>query len=241
MKSVKSAIPSLITCIAILFGCISIVCSVNENLTLAAYFIIAAAVFDFLDGLFARMLNSITAFGKQLDSLADAVNFGVAPAMIMFRLMNGALYELPVESGFASSIFQYLPFLIVIFAALRLAKFNIDETQTKSFRGLPSPANALFIASLGVFSESGRMLPFQQLTGNLWFIVITIILLSVLMVANIRMFSLKFETYGLKNNGLRYFMLLVSLIILILTGIPGIAPVILLYVILSIGNNLVTR
>lgn len=241
MKSIKTAIPSLITCTAVFMGCISIVHSVNHNLELAGYFILAAAVLDFFDGMFARLLNAITAFGKQMDSLADAVNFGVAPAMIMFRLIESAIGSTPGTSDFATLVFQYLPFLIVIFAILRLAKFNIDETQAKSFRGLPSPANALFVAALGVASQSSRLPVLQQLSENLWFNVFTVIFLSFLMVSNIRMFSLKFETYDFKNNWLRYIMLVSALVILVFYGIPGIAPVIILYFILSISKILTGR
>ncbi|MFO7655725.1 MAG: CDP-diacylglycerol--serine O-phosphatidyltransferase [Bacteroidales bacterium] len=239
MKSIKTAIPSLITCTAILLGCISIVHSVNHNLALAGYFIIAAGVLDFFDGMSARLLNAITPFGKQMDSLADAVNFGVAPAMIMYRLTENSLSALPASNTFAMLVFSYLPFIIVIFAILRLAKFNIDETQAKSFSGLPSPANALFIAALGVAAESVRMLFLQRLTENLWFIVLTIITLSLLMVANVRMFSLKFENYAIRKNILRYVMLAASLVILVIFGIPGIVPVIVLYILLSAANNII--
>ncbi|MBN2613491.1 MAG: CDP-diacylglycerol--serine O-phosphatidyltransferase [Bacteroidales bacterium] len=238
MKSIKTAIPSLITCTAILLGCISIVQSVHHNLVMAGYLIIAAAVLDFFDGMFARMLNAITPFGKQMDSLADAVNFGVAPAMILFRLTESALDAGPATGKFAMLIFTYLPFIIVIFAVLRLAKFNIDETQAKSFSGLPSPANALFVAALGVATESTRFLFIQRLTENLWFIIFTIILLSFLMVANFKMFSLKFENYAIRKNILRYIMLAASLVILLIFGIPGIVPVIILYILLSAVNNI---
>ena len=237
----KKVIPSFITCLAILAGCISIAASVKNNLTLAGYFILIAALLDFLDGMFARLLGAITAFGKQIDSLADAVNFGVAPAMIVFCLMTDSLQNHPGIEGFAFNVFYYSPFMIVIFAILRLAKFNIDDTQTKSFKGLPSPATALFVLSLGVISENQSNLPIKELTGNIWFLLIVIIILSLLMVTGISMFSLKFENLSLNNNWLRYVLLLLSLIILMLMGVPGITLIIILYILLSVIMNLLPK
>lgn len=235
----KKAIPSLITCLAILAGCMSIAASVKYSLTLAGYFILIATLLDFLDGMFARLLGAITAFGKQLDSLADAVNFGVAPAMIVFRLMMDSLQNHPEIEGFAYNVFYYSPFIIVIFAILRLAKFNVDVTQTISFKGMPTPATALFVSSLGIFSENQSNLPFRELTGNIWFLLAVIMILSLLMVSGISMFSLKFENLSLKNNWLRYVLLVSSLMIIIFLGIPGIALVIIVYIILSIMMNLI--
>lgn len=235
----KKAIPSLITCLAAFSGCISITGSVHNNLILAGYFILIAALFDFLDGMFARLLQAITPLGKQLDSLADAVSFGVAPAMIMFRLMLDALLKQPEIDGFAQQVFLYFPFMMVIFAILRLAKFNVDASQTKSFKGLPTPAAALFVSSLGIFSQSQNSLPLQSLTENTWFLLIVVMTLSLLMVSGISMFSLKFENLSLKNNWLRYIFLLSSIIMLILLGMPGMMVIIVLYIMLSIVMNLV--
>lgn len=227
-------IPSLITCLALFSGCLSISASVDGDLKLAGYFIITAAIFDYFDGMFARLLHAITDFGKQLDSLADAVSFGVAPALIMFRLMMQAVQIYNGTDRFAFHIYLYLPFIIVIFAVLRLAKYNIDESQHKTFRGLPSPANGLFIAALGVLSAKNVSYPLQFLSVNLWFLTIVILMLSVLMVSNIRMYSLKFENAGLRQNLLRYLLILTSLIVLILLGLPGIILVIVLYTISSL-------
>ena len=234
----KKAIPSFITCLAILAGCMSIAASVKNNLTLAGYFILIAALFDFLDGMFARLLGAITAFGKQLDSLADAVNFGVAPAMIVFYLMMDSLQNHPEIEGFAYYVFYYSPFIIVIFAILRLAKFNVDVTQTKNFKGLPTPATALFVASLGIYSEKPSNLPLKELTGNMWFLLMVVMILSLLMVTGISMFSLKFENFSFKNNWSRYVLLVSSLMMIIFLGLPGIALAIILYIILSVTMNL---
>ncbi|MBN2215373.1 MAG: CDP-diacylglycerol--serine O-phosphatidyltransferase [Bacteroidales bacterium] len=234
----KKTIPSFITCLALFSGCISIACSANGNLAAAGYFILIASVFDFLDGMFARMLKAISALGKQLDSLSDAVSFGVAPALIMFRLMTDSLQDQVEIEGFARHVFLYSSFIIVIFAVLRLAKFNIDDTQSKSFRGLPTPATALFVSSLGVLSETRAGIPLYNLTGNLWFLLIVNLLFSALMITNIRMFSLKFENLNLQNNWSRYTLLILSIVILILVGIPGLAVIIALYIIMSVATNL---
>lgn len=227
-------IPSLITCLALFSGCLSVSASVNGDLKLAGYFIITAAIFDYFDGMLARLLHAITEFGKQIDSLADAVNFGVAPALIMFRLMMQAVQIHNGIDRFAYHIYLYLPFIIVIFTVLRLARYNIDDSQHKSFRGLPSPANALFIAALGVLSAKNASYPLQFLSVNLWFLTIVILTLSVLMVSNIRMYSLKFENVGLRQNLLRYLLIVSSVVIFILFGIPGITFIIILYAISSL-------
>ncbi|NJK86728.1 MAG: hypothetical protein HC906_12905 [Bacteroidales bacterium] len=227
MKSIKLAIPSMVTSLAILAGCISITYSSLDNITLAAYFIIAAAVLDFFDGFLARSLKAVSSFGKQFDSLSDVINFGLAPAMIMYRLIYRSLVVLEpssqfniAEPGFAYYILLNCSFLIALFAAIRLAKFNIDDEQVKSFKGLPSPANALFILSIGVASEQNIQLPGYSLTYNTWFLLGIVFLMSVLMVSNIRLFALKFENYTLKSNLLRYIFILLSFLILLFIKFP---------------------
>ncbi len=234
----KRTIPSLITCLALLSGCISIAFSGDGSLAPAGYFILLAAVFDFLDGMLARLLGAITAIGKQLDSLSDAISFGVAPAMIIFRLMTDSLHYHAEIEGFPRYIFLYIPFFMAVFAVLRLAKFNLDDTQSKSFKGLPTPAAAMFVSSLGVLSESQAGTDSQNLTTNMWFLLIITVVLSALMVTNIPMFSLKFENIGLKNNWARYTLLILSLIILIIFGIPGIALIIAVYIFISFATDL---
>lgn len=245
MKSLKVALPSFVTSLAVLAGCISITYSSLDNVTIAAYFIIVAAVLDFLDGFLARSLNAITAFGKQFDSLADVINFGVAPAMIMYRLITRSLVDLEpysqfdiVSPGFSHYILLNCSFIIALFAAIRLAKYNIDETQSKSFRGLPSPSNALFILSIGVVSENYPNFPGYSLTSNIWFLLAVTFILSILMVSNLRLFSLKFENYSLKGNVLRYLFILISLVIFIIWRIPGFALIVILYILLSVFENL---
>lgn len=248
MKSIKMALPSFVTSLALLAGCISITYSSLDNVTIAAYFIIAAAILDFLDGFLARSLKAITPFGKQFDSLADVINFGLAPAMIMYRLIYRAIVDMEptsqfniVTPGFTYYVLLNCSFMIALFAAIRLAKYNIDEEQAKSFKGLPSPSNAIFILSIGLVSENYIHFPGYSLTSNIWFLLTVTLALSYLMVSDFKMFSLKFGNYGLKGNMVRYIFLLLSIVILIIWHVPGLALIVILYIVLSFLNNLIKQ
>ncbi len=245
MEQIKKGLPSFITSLGLIMGCISVVISVSRgDLNLAGYFILAAAFFDFMDGFAARSLNAISAFGKQLDSLADVVSFGVAPAMILYRLIllsyvsssTGSDYDV-MNPTFGQSVILYSSFLVTVFSALRLAKFNLDSEQVKSFKGLATPANAIFIAALGFIAESSHAFPFASLTFNRYFLLAIVILSCYLLVSNIRMFSLKFSDYGIRGNFLRYLFLLFAAVLIVVHGLPGLAPAIVMYIILSLVNN----
>jgi CDP-diacylglycerol--serine O-phosphatidyltransferase len=214
-------------------------------ITFAGYFIIAAAIFDFLDGFFARLLNSVSDFGIQLDSLTDIVSFGLAPSMIVYGLILRSLVEIEPGSRFDLSspdfgklMILYLAFLIAVFSALRLARFNIDPGQKHQFKGLPVPASGLLIASIGIVSEISKDLPFQEIILNLYFLIALIIVICFLLVSNIPMFSLKFPGTGFKENSIRYIFLVISAVIIIIFRTPGLAPVIILYILMSLLNNL---
>lgn len=245
MEQIKKGIPSFFTSLGLIMGCISVVISVSRgDLNLAGYFILAAAVFDFIDGFAARAMNAISAFGKQLDSLADVVSFGVAPAMILYRLIllsyvsssSGSDYDV-MNPTFGQSVILYSSFLVAVFSALRLAKFNLDPEQAKSFKGLATPANAIFIAALGFIAESSHAFPFAGLTFNRFFLLAIVVLSCYLLVSNIRMFSLKFSDYGIRENFIRYLFLLIGVVLIAVHGLPGLAPAIVLYIILSLVNN----
>lgn len=181
-------------------------------------FIAAAAVFDFCDGAAARLLRSYSSIGKELDSLSDLVSFGLAPALLVFNTME-------VMDGC-----QWLPFValfIAVCGALRLAKFNVDDRQTSSFIGLPIPANALFWIGWCAWTHETGL--YDQ-----WCTLALIVALSLLMVSNLRMFSLKFKNFKFRENIKRYFILLAAAILIAVLGIPGIAWAILLYVIIAI-------
>ncbi|MCD8193790.1 MAG: CDP-alcohol phosphatidyltransferase family protein [Tannerellaceae bacterium] len=225
-------VPNTITCLNLVAGCIATVVAVEGNIGLALSWIIVAAVLDFFDGFAARLLKAYSPIGKDLDSLADMVSFGVAPGMILFTLLRQAVVVF--EAGTVFSYLPYLAFMIPAFSALRLAKFNIDTRQTTSFIGLPVPAHTLLWAAAGYTVQ-----PF--ITGHEGiFIVVSLVcafLTSLLMVAEIPMFSLKIKSLAWKGNELRYILVVSSLLFIIVFGIPGIAGAILLYILLSIFNR----
>jgi len=241
MKIISKGLPSFFTSLALLSGCMSVVISTTRgDLTLAGYFVLISAALDFVDGMAARLLHSISEFGKQLDSLADVISFGVAPAMILYRLILHSFTggSLPGQEDLLpwQVVILYSPFLVAVFSALRLAKFNLDLKQVKSFRGLPTPANALFIIALGFASES-RFQFMQEIAYNLPFLIIAIILSCFLLVCNLPMFSLKLSSFGFKANSMRYLLILCSVLLLALYGLSALAAIILLYILLSLADN----
>ena len=185
--------------------------------------VVAGALFDFCDGLSARLLKSYSPIGKELDSLADLVTFGLAPAMLCLMTLRG--YSYPADC--LGSIYPYIGLVLVVFAALRLAKFNTDERQTSSFLGLAVPANALFWC--GLFQMDLSALP-----GAPWIIGLLVIIFAGLMVSEIPMFSLKFKNLTWADNKVRFIFLIVSAVILIVLRERGLAAVIGWYIILSI-------
>ena len=226
--NIKKYIPNTITCCNLLSGCVAAVYAFLGVYPLAFAFIIAGAVFDFFDGLSARALKVSSSIGKELDSLADVITFGFAPATMVFSwLRECADAHLDMLIAFAM---PFVAFLLVAFSALRLAKFNVDERQTSSFIGLPTPANALFWGALVIGSHDAIV---GQPYG--WVLVLGLVLLfSWLLVAEIPMFSLKFKNLSWKCNRIVYIFLLVSLVLLIVLGLNGLSAVIGWYIILSI-------
>jgi CDP-diacylglycerol---serine O-phosphatidyltransferase len=245
MKIIAKGLPSFFTSLALISGCISVVISTTRgDLTLAGYFVLVSAVLDFVDGMAARLLHSMSEFGKQLDSLADVVSFGVAPSMILYRLILHSFTggSLPAAGELLpwQVVVLYSPFVVAAFSALRLAKFNLDLKQVKSFRGLPTPANALFIIALGFASES-RFTFMQEIAYNLPFLLMTIVLSSFMLVCNLPMFSLKISSFGFKENSLRYLLVICSLLLLAIFRLPALAAIVLLYILLSLADNLVVK
>ena len=221
-------IPNMITCCNLLSGCVAAMYAFEGAYTIAFVCIIMGAVFDFFDGLTARALKVSSPIGKELDSLADVVTFGFAPAAMVFSwLRECADAHFDMLVAFAM---PFMAFLLVAFSALRLAKFNVDERQTSSFIGLPTPANALFWGAL-VLGGHDRVVahPFG------WVVVLVLVILfSWLLVAEIPMFSLKFKNLAWKANSTAYIFLLVSLVLLIILGRNGLSAVIGWYIILSV-------
>lgn len=245
---IRKAIPGIFTLSGLVAGCISIVYSLNGDLYIGGIMILIAGLFDFLDGMAARALDSISEFGKQLDSLADVVSFGVAPAMIMKQLMQYALTGNEPGSSFdmnslafEDTVLIYTPFLIAAFSALRLAAFNLDTEQQNNFKGLPTPANAMFFAGIGFMAEEEYGILTGIILFNEWILLAIIVLSCALLVSRFGMFSLKFKTFSFRENIIRYSFLLLSVILLVFIGLPALSMIVLMYIIFSILDNLVFR
>lgn len=213
-------IPNLITLGNLLCGVFGILAVSNGQLKEASYLIFLALILDFLDGFVARLSNSFSEIGKQLDSLADMVSFGVLPTFILFSLLQDA------------GNLKYLALLPVLASALRLAKFNIDERQTDSFRGLPTPANAMVVASFPFIIEKNWNFLSTEVTIGILAIYAAII--SVLMISDIPMLALKFKNYSWESNAIRYLFLIVSLILLLVLHFASIPLILILFIALSI-------
>jgi len=226
----KKHIPNTITCLNLISGCIATYWAFQGDYQIALLFIVIGAVFDFFDGMTARLLHVSSPIGKELDSLADDITFGFAPSAIIFSFLqsttavaNSTLYTL-------HSTLPYLAFIIAAFSALRLAKFNLDERQALGFIGLPTPANALFWGALIVgLGDKIATLPYAP-----WIVLAAMLVSSWLLVSEIPMFALKFKTWGWQGNQVKYLFLLSCIPLLLLLGISGIAAIIAWYILLSV-------
>ncbi|MBQ7423827.1 MAG: CDP-diacylglycerol--serine O-phosphatidyltransferase [Prevotella sp.] len=223
----KKHIPNTITCCNLISGCIAIVHAITGNPAMALMWIIIGAVFDFFDGMSARLLGVSSPIGKELDSLADVVTFGVAPSTIIFFEL--LVMEYPAFLEPARDIVPFAAFIMAAFSALRLAKFNLDERQATSFIGLPTPANALFWGSLIVGAK-------EIVDCSPWMVLVMlamVLLSSWLLVAELPLFALKFKHWGWKGNEVKYIFVLTSALLLAIFRISGFAIIIAWYVILS--------
>lgn len=235
----KKQIPNSITALNLVSGIFAIVATFEGALLWAGFFIALGAFFDFFDGLAARALNVKSDMGKEMDSLADMVTFGVAPGFIVYQLMLHS-NNLPNWILFDYNIAPYLAFLIPVFSAFRLAKFNIDTRQTTSFIGLPTPANALFFGSMPFILEATYSIElslFQNVIANYWILLIMAFVMSVLMVAELPLFSLKFSNLSWRDNALRFVFLGFSIALIGFMQIAAFPIIILLYIILSMLEN----
>ena len=226
IKAIRNNIPNAITSLNLLFGsmaciaafsCFDPVCGGLKGYELAFICIALSAVADFFDGLVARLLNAVSGIGKELDSLADLVSFGLAPAMILYNMM--------LDHG--AGHWALVALLLPVFGALRLARFNVDTNQATTFTGVPIPANAIFWIG---FTAWYAMHP-----APLWMTILAIVAMSLLMVCNLRMFSLKMHNLtSLKQNWAQYLQVIATVALVIVMGLPGLAPAIMLYVLLSV-------
>ena len=231
----KKHIPNTITCCNLISGCIATTFAFSGDMTMALSWIVMGAVFDFFDGMSARLLGVSSPIGKELDSLADDVTFGVAPATMLFSELSVMDYPALLEPY--RNYVPFLAFVMAAFSALRLAKFNLDERQTMGFIGLPTPANALAWGSLLVGSH--QLLE----SSRIWLpILLAGMLLSCwLLVCEIPMFALKFKHWGWSGNEVRYIFILSCVPVLLVGGISGIFVIILWYIVLSACVDLKTR
>lgn len=278
LYKMKKHIPNIITLGNLTCGLLAIVSVFNETFVLAGYLILLALVFDFADGFAARMLKVQSDLGKQLDSLADMVTFGVAPGILIFFILKlpfteGSYFEKNilgfhhVSSESLNSFWRlvidygiYLVFLIPLMSAIRLAKFNLDESQSDQFKGLPTPASAALFASIGMvyfdfigitnspfdWKQSGFIINENQLLVITGLVLIVTILISFLLVSQIPLIALKFKTFGWKGNEVRFVFLglcLVTILLALLISNVFVAVpiIILLYLIISIINNITKR
>ena len=222
----KKHIPNTITCCNIISGCIATYFAFQGDFRLALLFIVIGAVFDFFDGMVARLLHVSSPIGKELDSLADDITFGFAPSAIIYEYLRPETELLP-----------FIVFVMAAFSALRLAKFNLDERQAMGFIGLPTPANALFWGSLIV--GAGDWMKSAPFIGpNLSLVILAGVFISCwLLISEIPMFALKFKTWGWKGNEIKYIFILSCIPLLLLLGVTGLAAIIAWYVILSVATN----
>ncbi len=232
----KRHIPNFITSLNLFSGCIGIILALQYRIDYAAYFIAVSALFDFLDGMAARVLHVKSEIGKELDSLADVVSFGVLPGIIVYQLM-AASPNTP-EAGSVISIFSLLALIIPVLSAVRLAKFNLDTRQTTSFIGLPVPANALFLGSLPLikmqagYSDSLSWL--SGVTDNYYVLALLAIGMSLLLVSELPLISLKFSNLKITDNKPQFILVLFAVTAFALLTFTAIPLIILAYIVLSV-------
>lgn len=249
MKILKH-LPNAITCGNLFCGTLAVIQLFEGPLTMACYLVFLAAILDFFDGFAARLLKVASPIGKDLDSLADMVTFGLVPGLLLYKLIAASQLLTPdlmpqfingsnkINLTETTTLTPILALIIPVLSAVRLARFNHDTRQTGSFIGLPTPSLALFVTSGVIYISQGHPPAF---TCNTWFLVGVSLMLAALLNAEIPLFALKFKTFGFKNNEIRYVFLFCALSTLLITGLAGISITILLYILFSIVNNLLLK
>lgn len=239
----KKHIPNLITQLNLFCGCVAVIFAVHGVFEMVALFVFLGIVFDFFDGLAARLLNVKSELGLQLDSLADMITSGVVPGIVMFKLLemsfsNGWETSGTFSEGLEiSNLWPLLGFIITLASGYRLAKFNVDENQTDSFIGLPTPANALLIISLPLilFYHNNDIL--NHIILNQWFLIGLTFLSAFLLNANLPLFALKFKNWSFKGNEIRYVFLIICVILLATLKYLAVPAIIGLYILLSVATS----
>lgn len=219
-KRIKAHIPNAVTCLNLLSGCVGIVFAFQGNFPVVAMCLLASGIFDFLDGMVARLLGVSSPMGRELDSLADVISFGLLPSVIYYQLL--------LSGGTMGSYLPYVAFLVAAFSAIRLAKFNLDERQQSDFIGLNTPMNAFYVISLPFIAEI-----YPEVVLHPIFLVGSIVLTSILLVSEIRLFSMKLSSLSWKVNRYKYLFLLIAVCLLIVWRFVAIPLILLLYFIFS--------
>jgi CDP-diacylglycerol---serine O-phosphatidyltransferase len=222
-------VPNFITSLNLAAGFAAIISTTNGDLLTASWLIMAAMIFDFLDGFSARLLKAYSETGKELDSLADVVSFGVAPALIVYKLLVPSISNMALSDSLL-----YIPVLMPVCAALRLAKFNIDTTQTTSFKGLPTPANAIAVISVVMAANYSSMPLLKSFTESPAALLIYTVILSLLMVTRLPLLSLKFKNLKFKGNEGRFIIIGLVVISFIIFGLSAAPLIIPIYFIVSL-------
>ena len=239
----KRHLPNLMTLLNLACGTAAIVLTLEGQWRWAVYLVLAAAVLDFLDGFAARMLKAHSPMGKQLDSLADLVSFGVLPAVFIYVIFSGLFQSQPEDARSFYGPLQWVVLisilLVPVFSAIRLARFNTEEDEGTFFHGLPTPAHALFWTGIfWQFMESGDIFGTAM---NLFFMWAIMLIMAFHMILPVPMYSLKFEHWRLRGNLIPYLLILLTVVILLITGLGGLPIVILVYIFLSLLNLLLAR
>ena len=216
-------LPNFLTCCNLLCGCFGIVFLLEDRGVPAAYFVWAAGIFDFFDGFVARLVKVSSPIGRELDSLADVISFGLLPALIMYKL---------IAAHSDSSVLPYIGFMMAAFSALRLAIFNVDTRQTDSFIGLNTPANTFFISSLPLLPAAIGAWLYQE-----WLLILITVVFSLLLISPIEFFALKFKSYRWQDNKLRFTFIAISVLLLVLLQVSAIPLIILMYIGVSLANR----
>jgi len=234
-RGLQAHLPNFITCLNLVSGSLGIVFLLHGSIDFCAITIVASLLFDFLDGFIARLLNAQSPIGKQLDSLADMVTFGLLPGLIMQHLFQNSYPFMMVENSLKKEMISAFPLIITVFSALRLAKFNLDTRQNDGFIGLPTPASTIFIAGLALALEHDRF-ALTPVLNNTWILAGISLLLCWLLVSELPMIALKFKKFGLHDNLKQYLLIVSALLLVLFLGVTGVPLVIVLYITLSLGK-----
>lgn len=247
--NIKAFIPNFVTLLNLLCGSIAVIFAVNSHFIFAAFFVFLGVFFDFFDGLLARKLKVQSELGLQLDSLADMVTSGLVPGIVLFKLLELATNNKAVTpinewsetmqwTDYHLNVLPFIGLFVTLASAYRLARFNIDQEQQNYFKGLPTPANALLILSLPLILEFQNNDAINAIILNPWFLVLLTIISCYILNASVKLFALKFKNWSFKPNAVRYIFIILAFVLIIVLQFAAIPIIILLYILLSLFNNI---